>query len=470
MKEVIFIILGATGDLTKRKLLPAIYKLVEDKKIDKFAIIGSAFSDTTINKILENSTQFIPKISSTVWQKIQSHSYYQQLDFYESNGYLKIKNLIQSIEKKHKLCGNKIFYMATMPDHFKIITKNLFEHKIVKKHNNKNECENCIHPWSRIVYEKPFGKDLQSAKEINKCISKLFHEKQIFRIDHYLGKELVSNIALVRFTNRIFEPLWNNKHIDSIQIILSETIGIETRGAFYDKYGIIKDVVQNHMLQILALTTMETPDKIEAKPIRDAKANILKQVTVDSVIIGQYDGYKKEKNVHPQSKTETFAALKLHINNKRWNGVPIYLKTGKCLDKNEVSIHLKFKMVKCLLNKSCPTDSNYLTIKIKPNDGFYLELNTKKPGNLNELIPVMMNFCHSCTFGTNTPAAYEVLLSDVITGDQSTFVRKDEIEESWKIIKQIDMKKLKLYKYIKNSSGPKELKNLDIEREIKWRA
>lgn len=470
MKKAIFIILGATGDLTKRKLLPAIYKLVEDKKIDNFAIIGAASSDTTIKKVLDNSKDFIQKIDPKTWEIIQKNSYYQQLDFYDTDGYLKLKNLIEKVEKKHKLCGNKMFYLATLPEHFKIITKNLAQYKIVEKHKNKNECESCKHPWARIVYEKPFGTNLEAAKEINKCIKKLFHEKQIFRIDHYLAKELVSNITLVRFTNRIFEPLWNNKNIDSVQIILSEKIGIEKRGAFYDKYGAIKDVVQNHMLQMLALTTMESPAKLEAKPIRDAKAKILKKVSVDSVVLGQYEGYTEEPNVNPKSKTETFAALKLSINNKRWEGVPFYLKTGKYLYKDEVSIHIKFKMVKCLLNKSCPTDSNYLTIKIKPDDGFYLELNTKKPGKPNELVPVTMNFCHSCTFGTNTPKAYETLLSDVIKGDQSAFIREDEIEESWKIVEQIDFKKLKLYKYKKGSFGPKELISLDKKRNIRWRA
>ncbi|MBD3273343.1 glucose-6-phosphate dehydrogenase [Candidatus Dependentiae bacterium] len=468
MNQATFIILGATGDLSKRKLIPAIYKLIKHKKIDRFALIGASIKKTDIKTILENSKKFISNSEEKIWKKLENYSYFFELDFYKSEKYQEFKKFIKEIEKRHKLKGNKIFYLATLPEHFKEITKNLYENKIVTKYDHKNNCKDCNHPWSRIVYEKPFGHDLKSAKEINKCIRKLFHEKQIYRIDHYLGKELVSNIALVRFTNRIFEPLWNNKHIDSIQIILSEKIGIEGRGKFYDKYGAIKDVVQNHMLQILSLIAMEQPKKLEAKYIRDVKAKILKKLIFKNAILGQYKGYTEEKNVNPKSKTETFAALKLEINNKRWKGVPFYLKTGKNLDKKETSVHIKFKMVKCLLTQGCPSDSNYLTIKITPSNGFYLELNSKEP-QTNNLIPVEMNFCHSCLFGPNTPEAYENLLFDVIKGDQSTFVRSDEIEYSWKLIDSIKKNKYKIYKYEKGSKGPKEINLLD-NKIIRWRA
>ncbi len=455
MKECTFIILGATGDLTKRKLIPAIYKLVEDKRIEKFAIIGAASSDTNIDTILQASEKFIPNLNNKTWDKIKTNSYYYRLDFYESSGYPDFKKLIEKVEKKHKLVCNKIFYFATLPKHFKTVTENLAKYKIVEKHENQQECVKCKHPWSRIVYEKPFGDDLKTAKEINKSISKLFHEKQIYRIDHYLGKELVSNIALSRFTNIIFEPLWNNKYIDSVNIKLSENIGVGSRGAFYDKYGAIKDVIQNHMLQILALVAMEQPKELKAEDIRNAKSKILKKVKVKETILGQYDGYTEEKNVDPKSKTETFAALKVCIDNKRWKGVPFYLEAGKYLDKKESLIKIKFKMVKCLLPENCPTDSNYLIIKINPDEGFYLELNTKTPGKSNQITPVKMNFCQSCLFGPNTPAAYENLLYDVINGDQFAFVRSDEIELSWKIVEQINKNKLKLYKYKKGSTGPK---------------
>ncbi len=468
MNQATFIILGATGDLSKRKLIPAFYKLIKDQKIDRFAIIGVSFDKTDVKTILDKSKKFISKVDEKTWNKLEKASYFYQLDFYDSEKYDELKKLIKKVETKYKLKGNKIFYLATMPEHFKIITKNLHDSKIVTKYNHNEECEDCKHSWSRIIYEKPFGHDLKSAKEINKCIRKLFHEKQIYRIDHFLGKELVSNISLVRFTNRIFEPLWNNKHIDSVQIILSEKIGIEGRGKFYDKYGAIKDVVQNHLLQILSLVAMEQPKKLEAKYIRDAKAKVLKNLKFKNAVLGQYINYIKEKDVDPSSKTETFAALKLEINNSRWKGIPFYLKTGKNLDKKETSVHIKFKMVKCLLTQGCPTDSNYLTIKITPNNGFFLELNSKDPKN-SQIVPVEMNFCHSCLFGPNTPEAYENLILDVINGDQSAFVRSDEIEYSWKVIDKIDQNKFKLYKYKKGSKGPKETKLLD-NKEIRWRA
>ncbi|MFH1461522.1 MAG: glucose-6-phosphate dehydrogenase [bacterium] len=468
MNQATFIILGATGDLSKRKLIPAFYKLIKDNKINNFALIGVSVDKTDIKTLLESAKKFTSNIDEKIWQQLEDASYFFELDFYDATKYIDFKKLIKTVENKHKLNGNKIFYLATMPEHFKIITKNLYGNNIITKYDHKKECETCNHPWSRIIYEKPFGHNLKSAKEINRCIKKLFHEKQIYRIDHYLGKELVGNISLVRFTNRIFEPLWNNKHIDSIQIILDEKIGIEGRGKFYDKNGAIKDVVQNHMLQILSLVAMEQPKKLAAKYIRDAKAKVLKNLKFKNAILGQYEGYTQEKDVAPKSKTETFAALKLEINNKRWKGVPFYLKTGKNLNKKETSIHIKFKMVKCLLTQGCPTDSNYLTIKITPSNGFYLELNSKEP-QTNNLIPVEMNFCHSCLFGPNTPEAYETLILDVIKGDQSTFVRSDEIEYSWQLVDSINRNKFKLYKYRKDSNGPKEIKLLD-NKEIRWRA
>jgi glucose-6-phosphate 1-dehydrogenase len=467
MNECTFIILGATGDLTKRKLIPAIYWLVKDKKIDKFAIIGVANSKSNINQILSESKKFIKKVDGRVWRSIEASCYYQQFDFYKPQDFLNLKDVISIVEKKHKLSGNRLFYLATWPQHFEVITKNLVKSGIVEKYENQKQKKV---GWSRIVYEKPFGYDLKSARKINQAILKLFNENQIYRIDHYLGKELVGNIELVRFTNRVFEPLWCNKHIDSIQIILSENICVEGRGKSYDSCGAINDVVQGHMLQIMALVGMEAPKMLSGKYIRDAKEKVLEKVIVDDVLLAQYEGYLKEKGVAHKSKTETFGAVKLYIDNRRWHGVPFYLKTGKCLDKKEIGIHIRFKMVKCLLNQSCPSDSNYLTIKIQPDEGFFLELNTKVPGK-NEVTPVKMDFCHTCLFGQNTPKAYEVLLEDVIRGDQSYFLRSDEILESWRIVEKIKKlaKNKKLYSYKKGSSGPVELEKFDKAKKLRWR-
>ena len=463
--ESLFVILGATGDLTKRKLIPAIYKLVADGKVCKYAIVLVSITQTTVAQIFDQARPFLGSIDSDLLNDIQKKTVYFQMDFNDSAAYSQLSNLLKDIEKKNGLVGNRIFYFATMPNHFEVISRNFANHRIVpdkKKIKSADLSSGLLSgntPWSKLVYEKPFGFDLTSAKNINKYITQIFDERQIYRIDHYLGKELVGNIALIRFTNRVFEPLWNNQHIESVSINISEDMGVESRGAFYDNYGALKDMVQSHMLQILALIAMEAPKRLTADFIRDAKANVLKRVVVEKTILGQYEGYTQEKNVKPKSKTDTFAALRLKVNNKRWDGVPFYLKTGKCLSKRESFVEITFKRVECLLD-FCPSQSNSLKIKIHPDEGFYLGLNVKVPGVANEVMPVSMDFCHSCLFGPNTPAAYQVLLTDVIKGDQSAFVRSDEVELSWKILKQIKTDKAKIYIYKKSSDGPDEQKDL----------
>jgi glucose-6-phosphate 1-dehydrogenase len=462
LDECVFVIMGATGDLTKRKLIPALYKLVASGKLCRFALVGVSVVQTTMQDILEQARPYIHNIDDGVWAKLQEHLYYHQMDFHNQKAYAQLKQLIDSVVSTHNLCRNLLIHLATMPHHFQVITKNLAKYHIVEK-NHTGTCG-----WSRVVYEKPFGYDLKSARQINRAIRKVFDEQQVFRIDHYLGKELVANIALARFTNRIFEPLWNHENIDSIQIVLSEKDGINGRGAFYDSYGALKDVVQNHLLQILALIAMEAPERFTAENIRSLKARVLSKVKVASVIRGQYDGYLQEKDVKPNSTTETFAALKVVVNNKRWKGVPFYLKTGRCLSKNETSVHIKFKMVKCLID-FCPMDSNYLTIKIQPDEGFFLELNVKAPEAFNRVVPVNMNFSHITHFGPNTPEAYEILLADVIRGDHFAFVRADEIDYSWKVIDLVERLNTPVHTYAQGSAGPSEIENLDPNRTIRWR-
>lgn len=374
--ECLFVILGGTGDLTKRKLIPAIYRLVSQHKICKFSIVLVSIIQTSVAEIYKQASPFIDKIDPDIWNDIQSKTTYFQMDFNDGAAYARLSKLLKDTEKRNSLIGNRIFYFATMPNHFEIISRGFANHRIVPD-KKKIESFGKV-PWSRLVYEKPFGYDLTSAKNINKYITQIFDERQIYRIDHYLGKELVGNIALIRFTNRVFEPLWNNQNIESVTINISEDFGVESRGAFYDSYGALKDMVQSHMLQILALVAMEAPQKLTADLIRDAKANVLKKVEIEKAVLGQYEGYTKEKDVKPNSKTETFAALKLKINNKRWAGVPFYFKTGKYLDKKEAFIQITFKQVECLLN-FCPSTSNSLTIKINPDQGFYLGLNVKVP-------------------------------------------------------------------------------------------
>lgn len=454
LSECTFVILGGTGDLSKRKLLPALYKMIADQRICKFSVMLVSFSETTVDVVLTEAATFIKGGGDqNIWDQLKAACYYHQLDFHDSDAYEQLKLRLDDIEKKHNLIGNRIFYLATMPHHFSVITRNFLRHGIVHvdpacQVDNKE-------PWVRVVYEKPFGNDLKSAKALNKSIEKSFCKNSIFRIDNYLGKELVGNIAFVRFTNRVFEPLWNNKHVESIHIVLSETLGIEQRGAFYDSCGALKDMIQSHGLQILALVAMEAPEHLSAEYLRAAKVAVLKKLAIKKVIMGQYEGYQQESMVKPDSTTETFIALQAVVNNKRWKDVPFYITTGKCLNKKEASITIKFKSVKCLLD-CCPAQTNALTIKIAPDEGFYLGLNVKKPGSMTEVTPVSMDFCHSCLFGPNTPEAYEILLEDIVKGDQSTFLQADEIEWAWKFIAQVEKLRGFAYPYKKGMSGPEE--------------
>jgi len=462
MNECAFIILGATGDLTKRKLLPAIYHMIARNQFKKFAIVGAALENTTIDIILDAAKEFVQHdFDEAVWQKLKQNAYYQQLSFCQPEDFERLNQLVTRVEKEHELVGNRLVYLATASSYFCTITQSLAESGVVNKQDINHK------PWHRIVYEKPFGYDLASAKAINACINAYLDENQAYRIDHYLTKELVSNIAIIRFTNCVFEPLWNNRYIDNVQIILSETVGVENRGGYYDSYGALRDVVQNHMLELLALIGMEAPEKLTGDFIRDARAKVLQKVRVMDVVKGQYEGYTQERSVAPNSNTETFAALYLLIDNPRWAGVPFYFKTGKALDKKETVIHIKFKQVDCLLTKNCPTDSNYLTIRLAPEESFVLTLNAKKPGTSQDIVPISMDYRHR---NQPTDSAYEVLLEEIIKGERSVSVRFDELESAWKIIDSIKNKEGEVLSYAPGSKGPKIAEEFAKKHGMRWRS
>ena len=281
---------------------------------------------------------------------------------------------------------------------------------------------------------------------------------------------MVSNIALVRFTNSIFEPLWNNHYISQVQIILNEKLCVGNRGAYYDKYGALKDMLQNHMLELLALIGMEAPKMLTGEQIRAERAKVLSQVRVVDALIGQYNGYLQEPHVRQESKTETFVAAHLMIDNPRWAGVPFFLKTGKCLYQKDTAIHILFKKVECLLATECPSDSNCLTIQVTPNSSFFLTLNVKKPGFVKEVMPVRMEFCHSCMFKEHNAESYEVIFDEVMRGEHSVSVRFDEIEHAWKIVDTINAMKLPICMYERGSHGPNELEQFALKHGIRWRA
>lgn len=463
MNNVALVILGVTGDLAKRKLIPALYHLFKKNKLQNVAIIGVARDTVTSKAILARARDYIPDIEDVAWNALCDRFYYQQLNFTNPDDYPQLKQIIELTEKKHGLNGNRLIYLACAAHFFCDITSQLGTSGIIKRLVGGSV-------WHRIIYEKPFGHDLASAHQINSCIARWFDESQIYRVDHYLTKELVSNISLLRFTNCVFEPLWNAQYIDHIQIVLSESISIENRGAYYDQYGALRDVVQNHMMELLAMTTMEAPLKLTGNYIRDERAKVLDRLVIVDGILGQYDGYTHEEHVALNSTTETFAALYCQINNPRWRGVPFYLKTGKFLDKYEVAIHIKFKQVDHLFTRGVLPDSNWLSIKVAPDAAFVLSLNAKTPGRSDQLMTVPMEFCHSCLFGAITPDAYEVLLEEVLTGEQATSVRFDEIESSWKCIDAVYQKQLPLYTYRRATTGPEELEQFSAKHGMRWRS
>lgn len=459
-----FVLFGATGDLARKKIFPALFHLLEKNKLGNSIIIGAAREAVTKEVLLERVKPFITNFNEQTWKLLTDRVFYFPINFEQEGDFEKLHTFVQACEKKSNLSGNRLFYCATAAYFFCTITKNLSESSLARRVGKKEKI------WNRIVYEKPFGNDVQTAQEINTCIDTYYDEHQIFRIDHYLTKELVANIALVRFTNCVFEPLWNNRYIDHIQIILNEKVGMEGRGGYYDKYGALADVMQNHMMELLALVTMEAPEKLVGEYIRTQRALVLQKVKVVDALLGQYAGYTQEENIPADSKTETFAAAYLRIDNPRWAGVPFYLKTGKCLDNKETMIYIKFKQVDCLLAASCPSESNSLTIEISPQSRFALTLNAKKPGKSDAVQQVQMEICADTFFAPHMPEAYEMLLEEIIRGDQAAVsVRSDEIEYAWRAIDAIRALHLPLYTYEKNSKGPKEIQtNFERKHGMRW--
>ncbi len=485
IEPCVIIIFGATGDLTNRKLLPAIYKLESENLLHKDSkIIAFARRQKSNEQFRKEALEAVKnfskfKVDNKVWKKLENKIYYHISEFQDINGYNKLKHLIKKICSKSVEKCNKIFYLAAPPSFFGTIIDNL------KKSNLTTNEES----WNRVVFEKPFGHDLKSAKNLNKTIKKAFKENQIYRIDHYLGKELVQNLLVLRFANNIFYPIWNKRYIDHVQITVAEDIGIGTRGNYYDKAGALRDVMQNHMMQLLALTAMEPPVSLNAEDIRREKVKVLRSIrsfTLKDVgkisVCGQYDSgvignknvkaYRDEEKVDKKSNTETFVALKLNIDNWRWSGIPFYLRTGKRLKERVAEINVVFKQNPDILFSTHVEniDPNMLIIRIQPEEGISLQFSAKVPGKKMVMDTVRMDFCHECKFGPNTPEAYERLIHDAITGDQTLFTRWDEVEHAWVIIDKIAKawKNKNILSYKAGSWGPKEADDLIEKDGRRW--
>lgn len=478
-------IFGATGDLTHRKLLPALYFLEQEMLLkEDFAIICIARKPKTNGEYRKEASDSIRRFSrievqDKVLHKLLTRIYYHKLEFTNLNDYSSFKSLIESIAgDKCEKC-ERIFYLAVPSALMGIIVNSLKSAGLAERQTENK-------PYNRVAFEKPFGYDAKSAKQLNDSIVKVFDETQIYRIEHYMAKELVQNLLVLRFANSIFEPLWNREFIDHIQVTVAETLGVENRGDYYDKAGAIKDIIQNHMMQLLTLLTMNVPKGIEADDVKDEKVKVLKSIKINknsirnSIVLGQYEGgridgkrvnaYRDEPEVDKNSTTETFVALKLEINNNMWKGVPFYLRTGKRLKDRSTEIAIVYKKVPFGLFVKSNPEKNMMIIRVQPYEGITLQFNAKVPGKKIAIENVEMDFCHECKFGPNSPEAYERLLHDVMTGDQTLFARWDEVENAWKIIDNIlkNIKKLKLHMYPAGTWGPKEADEL-IERDgRKW--
>lgn len=453
----ILVIFGATGDLTARKLFPALYNLMRDGQLPShFACVGFARRQKSHEEFRKEMHDEVNKFSRTkpvdenLWNPFLNQIYYHVSDFDNEKGYEDLRVFLEDLDKKLGTRGNRVFYLATQPKYFTDVIERLSKHQLIYDTTKVKD------KWSRVIIEKPFGRDYDSAVQLQKFVENHLSESQIYRIDHYLGKETVQNILVFRFANSIFESFWNNHYIDHVQITVAEEIGVGTRGAFWEEAGILRDIIQNHMMQLLSLVAMEPPTSLQAENIRDEKVKVIQALRpIDMnqfnryVVRGQYGpgfingepvkGYREEANVNPRSSIETYAALELYIDNWRWAGVPFYLRAGKRLPKRATEIAIAFKEVPGILfaQGGKKTESNVLTLRIQPNEGISLKFNSKVPGTGSPIQPVKMDFSNADYFGLTPPEAYERLICDCMLGDGTLFARSDEVLASWKLMTPI---------------------------------
>lgn len=483
LDDCTMVIFGGTGDLVRRKLAPALYNLhLEGLLPEKFSMIGIGRTKKSSTEYRQDLAAAISNYSSKTWKEEKWAELAEKIDYFSSDAedsasYPRIKNYIaeHTLQKKSK--ANYIFYLAVAPHLFLPIANNLKD----------PEEKSAGSGWRRIMIEKPFGSNLDTARNLNKALCAAFHDRNIYRIDHYLGKEMLQNIMVIRFINTVFEPLWNNSYVDNVQITVAENEGIGNRGGYYDQTGAMRDMIQSHLLQMLAITAMEPPESVDEDDLIQKKIDLISAVRHwpdndpgKNIILGQYDGYREEKEVEENSLTETYAALKLAVDTPRWQGVPFFLRTGKYLETKQARISIQFKKpatryTENIMEGLGVDDSsllNLLTLKVQPKEGVAFQFNIKKPASVDEIVPATMDFCQPCAYLINTPEAYERLIADAIAGDKSRFTSWDEIEKSWDLIDSIykghELSARNGYKYKQGSWGPAEADRMLADHGLQW--
>jgi glucose-6-phosphate 1-dehydrogenase len=488
-----FVIFGVTGDLTHRLVLPSLYNLAASNLLpDRFCIVGITRKEAASDKLRDDLLQGLRKyatrpIDDEVAKRLLQCVTAIEADPAEPESFDRLKDKLEKLEAKRETGGNRLFYLATPPNAFAPIAEQLGRAGLLQEQGDDK-------PWHRLVVEKPFGTDLASAKALNDKLLKIMDEHQIYRIDHYLGKETVQNILVLRFANGMFEPIWNRHHIDHVQITVEETLGIGTRGSFYDATGALRDMVPNHLFQLLSLVAMEPPARFDAHTVRSEKAEVLSAIQVQSEaealqnsVRGQYTAgkigdtklsdYRRTGDVKPDSATETFAALKLTIDNWRWAGVPFYLRTGKALNQKRTEVAIKFRQAPFAMFTCTPVDTlaeNYLVIAIEPTQGITLQFNTKVPGPSIRTDGVQMKFNYKDYFQAEPATGYETLIYDCMIGDNILFQRADSVEAGWTAVQPFIEAWKKagrdgLQTYTAGSEGPEAAAELLTRDGRSWR-
>ena len=496
---VTLVIFGGAGDLAHRKLLPALYNLHLDGLLPpRTAIVGVGRPEMSDDKYRDFAKDGVAHFSrrpieDPAWRSFAESLFFVTGSFEDAGTFAALGSKLDIVEHERGLPGNRIYYLAVPPSMFVQTVDQIARARFVAQSAAVERRDNKA-PFARLIIEKPIGRDLATARTINDAIAKVFSEGQIYRIDHYLGKETVQNILVLRFANSIFEPLFNQKYVDHVQITVAESEGVGTRAGYYEQAGALRDMVQNHMLQLLALIATEPPHSLEADAIRDEKLQVLQSLrriegeAVDAQVVrGQYaggfvlgtpvPGYREESRVAKDSRTETFVALQIFVDNWRWAGVPFFLRTGKRLPKRASEITVQLKEVPPILfnaDRSAPLDTNVLTLRIQPDEGFALGINSKIPGPYVRIYPVKMDFRYSSTFGASSPEAYERLLLDVMAGDPTLFMRRDAVEAGWQWVMPIldrwqERMSEPLPTYAAGEWGPREADRLIENTGRRWR-